>query len=189
MASSAKADVTLLSLDNPAAQTGVLYDFDFSATTATTTISFAGYQHPAVEFVYAISVTEKNGGANLLGNTWSYEPAASGGGAKVLASGAALEFYGVFNNEYDTFSQDFKSTPGDDYVLKFSFTSISGLMSTVATSLAAPAPNTGALLVTTSGLGLPPVPEPSTWAMMLIGLAGLGLVGHRRRAKLDRGYP
>jgi hypothetical protein len=26
------------------------------------------------------------------------------------------------------------------------------------------------------------VPEPSTWMMMLVGLAGLGFVGHRRRA-------
>jgi hypothetical protein len=26
------------------------------------------------------------------------------------------------------------------------------------------------------------VPEPSTWAMMLMGLAGLGLVGLRSRA-------
>jgi PEP-CTERM motif len=26
------------------------------------------------------------------------------------------------------------------------------------------------------------VPEPSTWAMMLVGFAGLGFVGYRRRA-------
>jgi probable HAF family extracellular repeat protein len=31
--------------------------------------------------------------------------------------------------------------------------------------------------------GIPvPVPEPSTWAMMLAGFAGLGLVGYRRAA-------
>jgi hypothetical protein len=28
------------------------------------------------------------------------------------------------------------------------------------------------------------VPEPSTWAMMLIGFAGLGFVGYRQRQKL-----
>jgi hypothetical protein len=28
-----------------------------------------------------------------------------------------------------------------------------------------------------------PVPEPSTWAMMLIGFAGLGFVGYRRTRK------
>jgi len=27
------------------------------------------------------------------------------------------------------------------------------------------------------------VPEPSTWAMLLIGFAGLGIAAHRRRAK------
>jgi PEP-CTERM motif len=26
-----------------------------------------------------------------------------------------------------------------------------------------------------------PIPEPSTWAMMLLGFAGLGYVGYRRR--------
>ena len=29
-----------------------------------------------------------------------------------------------------------------------------------------------------------PVPEPSTWAMMLLGFAGLGFAGYRRRQKL-----
>jgi PEP-CTERM motif-containing protein len=27
------------------------------------------------------------------------------------------------------------------------------------------------------------IPEPSTWAMMLLGFVGLGFVGRRRRAK------
>jgi hypothetical protein len=30
----------------------------------------------------------------------------------------------------------------------------------------------------------PPAPEPSTWAMMLLGLAGLGFAGYRRRRTL-----
>ena len=30
----------------------------------------------------------------------------------------------------------------------------------------------------------PTVPEPSTWAMMLLGFAGLGFVGYRQRQKL-----
>lgn len=28
------------------------------------------------------------------------------------------------------------------------------------------------------------VPEPSTWALMLIGLAGVGFMAHRRKSKL-----
>jgi hypothetical protein len=31
------------------------------------------------------------------------------------------------------------------------------------------------------------VPEPSTWAMMLAGFAGLGFAGYRRRGALARG--
>jgi PEP-CTERM motif-containing protein len=34
--------------------------------------------------------------------------------------------------------------------------------------------------VTTAGSGPPPVPEPSTWAMMLLGFAGLGFAAYRR---------
>jgi hypothetical protein len=32
----------------------------------------------------------------------------------------------------------------------------------------------------------PPVPEPSTWAMLLIGFAGMGFVGYRRRHNESR---
>ncbi len=33
-------------------------------------------------------------------------------------------------------------------------------------------------------LALPPLPEPSTWAMMLLGFAGLGLMGYRSARRL-----
>jgi hypothetical protein len=39
--------------------------------------------------------------------------------------------------------------------------------------------------VTTKG-NTPVVPEPSTWAMMLLGFAGLGFVGYRRRGAAGR---
>jgi PEP-CTERM motif len=35
-----------------------------------------------------------------------------------------------------------------------------------------------------TGGGPPTVPEPSTWAMMLIGFASLGLAGYRRAIRL-----
>lgn len=175
-ASSAVADVnTLLYLDNPPNQTQTSYDLGFTATASTTTISFAGNQRPAVEFVYDINVTQ-SGGANLLGSTWTYTPAPPGGLARTLADGTdvpALEFYGVYAN-YDTYSQSFATTVGTEYLLKFDFTNIAGPQ------------RSGALLVTTTALALPSVPEPSTWAMMLTGLAGLGLTARRRRARLGR---
>jgi hypothetical protein len=41
------------------------------------------------------------------------------------------------------------------------------------------------LNVTTAGSG-PTVPEPSTWAMMLVGFAGLGFAGYRRTGAVAR---
>jgi hypothetical protein len=38
------------------------------------------------------------------------------------------------------------------------------------------------ILDVTTGGGPPPVPEPSTWALMLLGFAGLGFAGWRRMA-------
>jgi hypothetical protein len=32
-------------------------------------------------------------------------------------------------------------------------------------------------------LGVPPVPEASTWAMMILGFAGLGFMAYRQKAK------
>jgi hypothetical protein len=36
--------------------------------------------------------------------------------------------------------------------------------------------------ITSGGGGGPTVPEPSTWAMMLLGFAGMGFVAYRKRA-------
>jgi hypothetical protein len=38
--------------------------------------------------------------------------------------------------------------------------------------------------ITSGGGGTTPVPEPSTWAMMLMGFAGLGFLGRRRTVKV-----
>ena len=47
---------------------------------------------------------------------------------------------------------------------------------------AAPAMGGKLILDVTTGGGPPPVPEPSTWALMLLGFAGLGFAGWRRMA-------
>ena len=101
------------------------------------------------------------------------------------ANGAALEFWGVYDRVSDTFSQTFTTTPGANYSLTFNFTNISDF-STVSTSVADLGTHTSALVVSDLRTRPPPVPEPSTWAMMLIGLTGLGLVGHRQQRRLDR---
>ena len=42
--------------------------------------------------------------------------------------------------------------------------------------------NSGALFETTPGINpLGSVPEPSTWAMMILGFAGVGFMAYRRK--------
>ena len=41
------------------------------------------------------------------------------------------------------------------------------------------------ILDVTTG-GVPTIPEPSTWALMLLGFAGLGLVGYQRKGAAGR---
>ena len=186
-ASSARADVTLLSLINPTDQTTTHYSFDLTATATTTTISFGGYQKLDFEYVSEISVTP-NAGGNLLGPAWKFRPAAVGSDAWTLPDGTsvpALWFAGLAS-EYDTFSQTFNTTPGAAYVLDFDFTSslASDLLSPSLLSKVSEAVNSSAILVTTTALA-PSVPEPSTWIMTVIGVAGLGVIRHRRRARPD----
>ena len=67
---------------------------------------------------------------------------------------------------YDTFSQTFATTPGETYRYSFAFTQgYEGPSELVVTATAAAA--------------TPTIPEPSTWAMMLLGFAGLAFVGYR----------
>ena len=83
----------------------------------------------------------------------------------------ALGFAGGVVGSYDTFSQTFATTPGAEYVYEFMFFNDLGDPGSNAPS---------GLLVTTSAS---PVPEPSTWAMMTLGFAGIGLMACRRKSK------
>ncbi|HEX9169839.1 MAG TPA: PEPxxWA-CTERM sorting domain-containing protein [Roseiarcus sp.] len=161
----ARADTTLLTLTDPAATTtdGTVYDLGFIATESTTTISVGGYDAPAFLTAKFNSVTPSGGGSNLLGGAWTLVPAASGSFPGEFDDGTgvpALEF-GATGPDYDTFSQTFATTPGAEYVYTFTFVNSNG-------------GTPSALLVTTSGDAVSVVPEPSTWAMMLIGFVGLG---------------
>ncbi len=179
--SSAQA-VTLLSLIDPPAQAGTSYNLEFTANAATTTIWIGGYELPAYEYVTDISVT-LGGGENLLGGTWTLTKAASGSDAKTQSDGTgvpALWFGGYSSGDYDTFSQTFATTPDETYLLTFDFTidsfpQLSALSEFLGSS-------SSALLVTTSA-SVVSVPEPSTWAMLLLGFAGLGVAGYHRTRK------
>lgn len=47
--------------------------------------------------------------------------------------------------------------------------------------------NVGLTMDTVSGRGVPPVPEPATWSMLLLGFLGVGLVGISKRRN-GRGF-
>ena len=49
-----------------------------------------------------------------------------------------------------------------------------------------PAPGDQLILDVTAAGSTPVIPEPSTWALMLLGFAGLGLVGYQRRGAAGR---
>jgi hypothetical protein len=169
---SARADTTLLSLiDMPYTET--LYDLDFVANASTTTLSVAGYQIPFAWVAASNSVTPSGGGANMLGDTWTFAPAPSQSSAFTLpdvTAVPALGFAGGTVGSYDTFSQTFATTPGAEYVYEFMFfNDLSDDPSTNAPS---------GLLVTTTASA---VPEPSTWAMMILGFVGIGAMTYRRR--------
>jgi hypothetical protein len=120
------------------------------------------------------------GGANLLGDTWTFVPAPSGSSAFELpdvTAVPALGFAGGTVGSYDTFSQTFATTPGAEYVYEFTFFN----------DLTDPGYNapTG-LLVTTSASA---VPEPSTWAMMILGFAGIGFMAYSAALRRGRLWP
>jgi len=65
--------------------------------------------------------------------------------------------------------------------------SMTATVSDFAGTIMSVSKNIGSMVV--SGVTGAPVPEPSTWAMLLLGFGGLGLVGYRtsRRAALKAG--
>jgi hypothetical protein len=50
-------------------------------------------------------------------------------------------------------------------------------------------PFLGTLVIDVTTNGMTPVPEPSTWALMLLGFAGLGFAGWRRKRHKLAGLP
>ena len=170
-AASARADTALLSLTD-IGYTETLYNLAFVANASTTSLSIGGYD-PNFAWVAAInSVTPSGGGANLLGDTWTFVPASSGSYAVPLPdviSVPALWFGGTTVGSYDTFSQTFATTPGREYVYQFMLYNDLGPADLVDPS--------GILVTTTASAA----PEPSTWAMMIFGFLGVGFMAYRRK--------
>jgi PEP-CTERM motif len=177
--SAAHASTTLLALTDPASQLDTPFALNFTATAAMTTLSVGGYQVQSGELVQRNSVMLSGGGPQLLGMTWTFIPAASGslaGQGSDFPFGQTgvneLAFDGSTVGSFDTFTQTFATTPGDVYTYAFVYSNAPGIPQFGSPS---------ALLVEISTASA--VPEPSTWALTLLGFAGLGFVAYRRRRK------
>lgn len=148
------------------------YSFDFVAGAASTTIDFSGYDVPSYTSALDIRLFLQGTSANLLGQSFAYTPAGCGALASQSGGGAFgtnnLTFGGTCAGSFDSFSQSLATTIGSTYTLAFDVTA-SGRG---ANALRVSASNT--LAVDSA------VPEPATWAMMLVGFAAIGM-GMRRR--------
>jgi hypothetical protein len=96
-----------------------------------------------------------NGTPQLVGSSQTY-------GDKFLTNGGAGVFVGAFDNTGNFSSVQFWGDGFGEFLV------IGGTVHYANLAIGAP---------------IPAVPEPSTWAMMILGFAGVGFLAHRRRNK------
>jgi hypothetical protein len=163
---------TLLNLIDPPDQTDTAYSLDFTAASSLTTISIGGYQLLDFEQTTSIGLYLNDAGGNLLGAAWTLTPAAPlftntytyDDGTPV----PALVFGSSAAGAYDIYSQTVATTAGQSYSLNFLY----------ANDIFGGGASPSGLLVTETATTA--VPEPSTWTLMLLGLASLGFFGRRK---------
>lgn len=176
----AAAQVTLYDQTNLPRQSVTPVNLTFTATDASTTLNFQGYDIPSsitlINLFFNVTGTVRSTANNLLSSTYSYTPAASQPfattGTPGLYGSTSLIFGGGTVGSYDTFSQTLTTTIGQSYTLGFSLSEASGRNVT---------PSNGLRITTGALAAVPSVPEPSTWAMMLFGFGAVGVSLRRRR--------
>jgi hypothetical protein len=181
------------------------YTVDFTASLASTAMSMAFREDPAFFAVTNVSVVDvTTGSANLLlngdfslgtvGSTpvdWSFQnvhgatfqgevqiPCSFGGSASCWFDGSV--------QAYDELSQTIATNIGDTYEVSFWNQDNGGLQTYSQLSTNGDTTDVGgngADILVYATATAPPLnsPEPATWAMMLIGFAGLGFAGNRAR--------
>ena len=165
----APASAAMLTLTDPPTQTNTPEAVTFTATATESLVIAEGYQVNDLETLTNNTVTLSGGGPNLLGSTWQSRFAALGSNSYTFSDGSlvpALGFAAQDPPDLDTFYQIFATVPGDTYTYSF------GYSNNTAGFGATPSK----LVVTATS-----APEPSTWAMLLLGFMALGLAGHRAR--------
>jgi hypothetical protein len=165
--------LTLLDLIDAPVQAVSPYVLTFTATASSSDISFAGYQVPADETAFDISLHDiSNPGSNLLGQVWNLTPAASGSQASQYAdtygTGTnAVDLAGMTLGDSDTFDQMVSTVAGDRYSLAFLFNEYNqnGSRFTISATNAAPAGS---------------IPEPASMLLFGSGCLGVAIVARRR---------
>jgi hypothetical protein len=171
-AAAAPAGAATFMLTNPGTMSEVPLVVIFTATSTESILIDQGYQSYDIETLSNNMVTLLGGGPNLLGSKWQHRFATTGSNAFTFSDGTsvfALGFAGAMQTKQsnmDTYYQMFATTPGDTYTYTFNFSN-----------------NTGGLGAMPSAVDVAftAVPEASTWAMLLLGFAGLGLASYRVR--------
>jgi hypothetical protein len=168
-AAASQAGATTITLTDPATQSNTPMTVAFTATATESLVIVEGFQSNDIETATKNIVTLSGGGPNLLGSTWQSRFAASGSNSFTFSDGTpvpALGFAGQNPSDLDGFSQMFATVPGKSYTYSFEFSNNTGGFGATPSELVATASS---------------VPEASTWAMLVLGFAGLGFASYRGR--------
>jgi hypothetical protein len=182
VASPAAAQVTLVDLTNIPAQVSTPSSTldatqSFTATSTSSVLTIAGYDVPGAFVLANIRLaTSAAPNVNVLGEHFTYTPAS----VSPLASEGNLGIYGTRDlsfrggavGSYDSFTQTFNTAVGTTYNLSYLFT-----LTTCRGCSAVP----NGLRITAGEPTAGAVPEPSTWALMLLGFGGVGYSMRRKR--------
>jgi hypothetical protein len=184
----------------------VTYSVDFTAALADTSLSLAFREDPAFFSVTDITLTDlTNPSGNLVLNgdfslgpvgsqnpvDWTYQNTfgafASGVVSNTSCGGGIVGncWYDGSVQAYDEISQTIATTVGDVYQVTFAATDNGPLNTYSALSTNGNTTGTGGngIDILVYAQAAPPplnTPEPSTWAMMILGFAGMGFVAYRK---------
>jgi hypothetical protein len=186
----------------------VTYTVDFTAALADTSLSLAFREDPAFFSVTDVTLTDvTHPGGNLLTNGdfslgpigsdtpvgWTFQNTfgaeasgiVDGPGANCGGGIAGNCWYDGSVQAYDELSQTVGTTVGDVYEVSFAATDNGPLNTYSALSTNGDTTDTngnGIDILVYAQAAPPPLntPEPSTWAMMMLGFAGMGFVASRK---------